>query len=182
MFPKIQESIDILGGIQAVVGLELKKDETPEALVERLSQPLWVLGLTDAMTEMRGYLSDPAGTKQPPELFAKIQKAVYTRLFSEVYRNLRDLRYDLAALELTPPSPEVKAKLDTALGTMLVSMFGQDKGSEFLWNVLRLTKVLGPLLSKYDFKTHAEAPKKALEELRIAMKEDLRRTLSLGRQ
>src|SRR3989442_15989361 len=68
MFPKIQESIEILGGIQAVLGLELKKDETTEALVERLSQPLWVLGLTDAMTEMRGYLSDPAGTKQPPEL------------------------------------------------------------------------------------------------------------------
>jgi len=81
------------------------------------------------------------------------------------------LRYDFAALELTPPSPDLKAKLDGVLSRM-----GGDEITLSMRSLLRQTGLSG-MVTDVDVKQRAGAHQAAPGRVRDAMRADLKRTL-----
>jgi len=72
---------------------------------------------------------------------------------------------------LTPPNPDLKAKLDSVL-----SMMGGDEITLSMRSLLRQTGLSG-MLTDVDLKQRAGAYQTALGQLRDAMRADLKRTL-----
>ena len=81
------------------------------------------------------------------------------------------LRYDFAGLELTPPSPDLKAKLDGVLSRM-----GGDEITLSMRSLLRQTGLSG-MVTDVDLKQRAGAHQAAPGRVRDAMRADLKRTL-----
>src|SRR2546426_2920518 len=132
MFPKIQESIDIMGEILAIEDLELEGGEKAQGQLVRLMRPLWVLGIDAGISELGGQLEGFTGKKPTVELLESVKNTVSAWLVIEFYGLVRDLRYDFAGLEFTPPAQDVKTKLDKVL-----SMMGGDELTLSLRSLVR---------------------------------------------
>jgi len=171
MFPKIQESIDMLGEVMALEDLNLEEGEKAQGLLVRLIRPLWVLGIQNGIAEVGGHLENFKGKKPTTDLLEAVRASAAAWLLLEFYTVLRDLRYDLSALEFTPPNRDLKAKLDR-----VISMLGGDETALGLRSLLRKSGLSGMLI-EVDLKGRAEAYKTALGELRDAMRADLTSTL-----
>lgn len=171
MFPKIQESIDILGEILELEDLNLEGDERAQGLLVRLIRPLWLLGIEGGIDEAGDQLGNFKGKKLTTDLLEDMRSVVSGWLLLEFYALIRDVRYDLSALGFAPPNPELKAKLDK-----VIAMVGGDETALGLRSLLRKSG-LGGMLGDMDLRGRAEAYKTALGELREAMRADLALTL-----
>src|SRR2546427_9493238 len=76
MFPKIQESIDIMGEIIASAELKLEEGEKAQGLLVGLLRPLWVYGIDDGIGEVTGLLEDFKGKKPTVDLLESVRPTV----------------------------------------------------------------------------------------------------------
>ena len=171
MFPMIEESIYVMGGIHELQGLDFPNDEDFKGYLTRLFRPLFALGDWDTMRDLDDIEGDSESKKGRRELLVSVRDYIVTRLIMELYAERRELRHEFAGLSLTPPGPVVQQKLE-----VVTSLLTEEDLNLGLRNLMK-SAGLGAAMPSVELKDRVAVYSNALKELKQAMTEELRQTL-----
>ncbi len=176
--PQVQESISVLGAMHEVTTLDLNDDGKFVGNAVSIVGQLFSIGgregweTLDEIDRLAEEGNEEEETEEDRREFLEaVREWVVRVLFFRLFEGRRELVRQRTVLSFANPNPEVLEKLDS-----VISMFSGD----WTWFGLRqlLSRVgLKGIFPDVDLQARATAFTEALEDLKQAMEDDLRRTL-----